>query len=83
MGMKAHSDVIPKHAVLDLEGATCTSCSIAIEHLGRKMEGISEIVVDRGTSTIQLEYDGNREVLTRLCDFVARLGYRATVKATD
>lgn len=72
-----------RHAILDLTGATCTSCSIAIEHLGKKLNGISEIFVDRATSTIQVTYDGDQEVLTRLCDFVARIGYEATVRTTD
>ncbi|TVQ35169.1 MAG: heavy-metal-associated domain-containing protein [Spirochaetaceae bacterium] len=81
--MKITNTVVPKRAILDLVGANCTSCSIAIEHLGRKMDGVEEIVVDRATSTIQLEYNGNREVLQKLCDFVARLGYEARIRSTD
>ena len=81
--MKATDTATSKHAILDLIGANCTSCSIAIEHLGRKMDGVQDIVVDRGTSTVQVEYNGNREVLDKLCDFVARLGYEARVKSTD
>jgi copper chaperone CopZ len=72
-----------KKAVLDLEGANCTSCSIAIEHFGKRLDGVSDIFVDRGTSTIQIEYDGNREILDRLCDLVDRLGYKATVRQTE
>ena len=81
--MKITNPIAPKRAILDLVGANCTSCSIAIEHLGRKMEGVEEIVVDRATSTIQLEYNGNQEVLQKLCDFVARLGYEAHIRSTD
>lgn len=81
--MKTETEHVTNHAILDLTGATCTSCSIAIEHLGRKLNGISEIFVDRGTSTIQVAYNGNPEVLTKLCDFVARLGYEASVRQTD
>ncbi len=72
-----------KHAILDLTGGTCTSCVIAIEHLGRRIQGISEITVDRATSTIQIAYDGNREALDKVCDFVNRIGYSAEVRATD
>jgi copper chaperone CopZ len=71
-----------KYAVLDLEGATCTSCSIAIEHLGRKLDGVKDIFVDRGTNTIQMAYDGNDEVVTKVSDFVDRLGYKAVLRST-
>ncbi len=72
-----------KKAILDLEGGTCTSCSIAIEHLGRKIEGITDIFVDRGTSTIQVEYDGNVEALDRIVQFVDRIGYEASIRVTE
>jgi len=71
-----------KRAILDLEGANCTSCSIAIEHFGRRLDGVREIVVDRGTSTVQVEYDGDDQLLTTICDMVDRLGYKATVRQT-
>jgi copper chaperone CopZ len=72
-----------KKAVLDLEGAKCTSCAITIEHVGKKINGISDIFVDRGTSTIQIEYDGNREALEKVCDLVDKIGYRATIKIAE
>ena len=77
------STIESKKAILDLEGGTCTSCSIAIEHLGKKIKGISDIFVDRGTSTIQVEYDGNREALERIVQFVDRIGYEASIRVTD
>jgi len=72
-----------KKAVLDLEGANCTSCSIAIEHLGRKLHGVEDIFVDRGTSTVQVEYTGDEEVLDKIVNFVDRLGYHAEVRNTE
>jgi len=77
------STVNKKKAVLDLIGASCTSCAITIEHVGRRLDGISDIFVDRGTSTIQIEYDGNRESLDRICDVVERIGYEATIRTTE
>ena len=77
------STVHSKRAVLDLVGASCTSCAITIEHVGRRLPGVSDIFVDRGTSTIQVEYDGSTEVLDRICEVVDRIGYAATVRATD
>lgn len=77
------STVNTKKAILDLVGASCTSCAITIEHVGRRLDGISDIFVDRGTSTIQIEYDGNRESLDRICDVVERIGYEATIRTTE
>lgn len=72
-----------KKAILDLQGGTCTSCSIAIEHLGRKIKGIQDIYVDRGTSTINVEYDGNTESLEKIVQFVDKIGYEASIRVTD
>ena len=72
-----------KKAILDLEGANCTSCSIAIEHLGRKLDGVEDIFVDRGTSTVQVEYAGTTEVLDKIVEFVDRLGYHASIRTTE
>ena len=71
-----------KYAILDLEGATCTSCSIAIEHLGRRLNGVKDIFVDRGTNTIQMEYSGSEEVVTKVTDFVDSLGYKAVLRTS-
>lgn len=77
------SSVETRKAILDLEGAHCTSCAITIEHVGKKIDGIRDIFVDRGTSTIQIEYDGNREALDRVCELVQRIGYEARIKLAE
>lgn len=77
------ADTQSNHAVLDLIGGTCTSCTITIEHVGRKIDGVKEIFVDRGTSTIQVEYDGNGEVLDQIVNLVDRIGYQASVRVAD
>ncbi len=81
--MKSTVHTEKKKAILDLVGATCTSCAITIEHVGKKIDGISDIFVDRATSTIQIEYDGNREALDRVCDLVDRIGYEAKIKIAE
>ena len=68
-----------RSAILSLRGATCTSCSIAVEHIGRRLDGVEDIYVDRATSTIHVVYD-NEAVLARICEFVSQLGYSASVK---
>jgi len=72
-----------KHAVLDLIGASCTSCAIAIEHAGRRISGIRDIYVDRGSSTIRIEYDGDVSSLGKVCSIVERIGYEARIRETD
>lgn len=72
-----------QHAALDLTGATCTSCVIAIEHLGRRIKGISDIYVDRQTKSIQVEFDGNRQSLEKIQEFVRRIGYEATIREPE
>ncbi len=72
-----------QHAALDLTGATCTSCVIAIEHLGKRIKGISDIYVDRKTKSIEVEYDGNRQSLEKIQEFVQRIGYVATIREDE
>ncbi|TVR89224.1 MAG: heavy-metal-associated domain-containing protein [Spirochaetaceae bacterium] len=72
-----------QHAALDLTGATCTSCVIAIEHLGKRIKGISDIYVDRQTKSIQIEYDGNRQSLEKIQEFIRRIGYEATIREEE
>lgn len=72
-----------KKAILDLDGASCTSCAITIEHAGKRLPGVTDIFVDRGTNTIQVEYEGEASVLDTICDVVDRIGYEAKVRVTE
>lgn len=67
-------------AILDLVGATCTSCSIGIEHLGRRIKGVSEITVDRGSGEIHLSYDGNPATVEKITNYVQAIGYEAKLR---
>lgn len=67
-------------AILDLVGATCTSCSIGIEHLGRRIEGVSEITVERGKGEIHMCYDGNPATVEKIINYVQSIGYQATLR---
>jgi copper chaperone CopZ len=46
-----------KKAVLDLEGTNCTSCVYTIEHLGRKVQGVTDIKVNTPNHEIMVEYE--------------------------
>lgn len=69
-----------KTAILDVNGATCASCVYAIEHLGRKVQGVSDIKVDAAHQEIRVGYEGNPGSLERISEVVRRLGYEAKVR---
>jgi Cu+-exporting ATPase len=66
--------------ILDVEGANCASCAYAIEHLGRKVAGVSEVSVDSGSRQIRITHAGNPGTLERIIDIVRRLGYEARAR---
>lgn len=68
-----------QNALIEIIGATCTSCSIAVEHMGQKLDGIHDIWMDRANSKIHIDYDGNKEVLDRICEFIRQIGYQASI----
>lgn len=67
------------HALIEIVGATCTSCSFAIEHMGEKLNGIQDIWVDRANSCIHVNYDGDKSLLEQICAFVQKIGYQASI----
>lgn len=69
-----------KTAILDVNGANCASCAYAIEHLGRKIQGVSDVRVDAATREIHVQYEGNPGSLERIAEVVRRLGYEARVR---
>jgi copper chaperone CopZ len=69
-----------KTAILDVNGANCASCAYAIEHLGRKVQGVSDIKVDAANQEIHVRYEGNPGSLERIGEVVRRLGYEAKVR---
>ena len=69
-----------KSAVLDLNGATCASCVYAIEHLGRKVQGVTGIAVNAASKEIRVEYLGHPGSLERVAEIVRRLGYEAAIR---
>lgn len=72
-----------KRAILDLQGGTCTSCSIAIEHFAKRLEGIHFVEVDRGASEIHVEYNGDTQYLDKIIEMVRMIGYEAWLRDAD
>ncbi len=69
-----------RQAILDVEGANCPSCVYAIEHFGRKVEGVSEVRVDVTSGEIHVQYAGHVGSLERIAEIVRRLGYTAEIR---
>lgn len=72
-----------KKAILDLQGGTCTSCSIAIEHFAKRLDGIHSVEVDRGASEIHVEYNGDTTYLDKIIEMVEKIGYEAWLRDAD
>lgn len=72
-----------KHAVLILHGATCTSCTFAVEHFGERLNGIEDIWVDKEHSCIRVDYNGDVSLLEQICEFVKKIGYEASISDSD
>jgi copper chaperone CopZ len=69
-----------KRAVIRTNGANCPSCAFTIEHLGRKVQGVSDVKVDTSLLAIRVEYEGNPGSLERIAEIVRRLGYSADIQ---
>ena len=69
-----------KSAVIRTDGANCPSCAFTIEHLGRKVQGVSDVKVDTSLLAIQVKYEGNPGSLERIAEIVRRLGYSAEIQ---
>jgi copper chaperone CopZ len=69
-----------KNATMDLKGAHCASCVYTIEHVGRKIQGIEDILVDAGKREIRVIYDGDPSSLEKITEVIQRLGYSAAVR---
>jgi copper chaperone CopZ len=72
-----------RQGILSLDGAHCASCAYTIEHLGRKIKGIEDIRVRTDEQKAYVEYDGPDDLLDEVAKIVDRIGYSATVVATD
>lgn len=72
-----------KTATLSLAGATCTSCSIGIVHMARRLPGVDTAQVDRATGTLHLDFDGNPETIRKIRGFVQAIGYDITLDRVE
>jgi copper chaperone CopZ len=78
--MKKEKEKTTKRAILDLQGAHCASCAFTIEHVGKKVQGISDVRVVSGKGEIHVLYEGNPGSLERIVEIVKTLGYKASIR---
>lgn len=72
-----------RHAIFDVDGASCAGCVFTIEHAGRKLRGVKDVRVDAATRQIHVCYEGEPAVLDGIVSIVTRIGYTATLKTAD
>lgn len=69
---------------MQLHGATCPSCALAIEKYGRKLNGVEDIQVDSFNSRMRVNFSIEDEkdqniALEKLIELVKRIGYNAAI----
>jgi cation transport ATPase len=68
------------HAVLSVDGADCFSCRYAIEHNGKKIDGVRAVEMQADTHEIHMDYEDNDAAPREMIDIVKHLGYNASVE---
>jgi copper chaperone CopZ len=53
----------------------CSSCTYAIERTGRKVKGITDVMVDARSGLIHIIYNGDAKVLDRFKELTFTLGH--------
>jgi Cu+-exporting ATPase len=61
--------------VLKVKGMHCASCSILIDKLLNKQEGVVKSITSYGAQKVALEFDESKITLVQIDEFVNKLGY--------
>jgi len=69
-------------AAFEVTGWTCGSCASATRIALKKFDGVEDVKTDHETKEVLVTYDDSKVTTDRLVQAIARLGYKATVKAT-
>lgn len=51
--------------------------------MGRRIRGVEDVWVDRQTSEIFLDFDGNPTTVDKIVNFVQAIGYEAKLKSEE
>lgn len=67
-----------EHTTLRVEGMTCASCQVHVEHALRDVPGVSQASVNLMTHSAEITWDPRTATLDQLLQSVADAGYDAT-----
>jgi mercuric transport protein len=69
-------------AAFEVIGWTCGSCASATRIALKKLDGVEDVKTDHEKKEVLVTYDDSKVTTDRLVQAIAKLGYKATVKAT-
>jgi len=69
-----------KTACFDVSSEGCLGCKLAIEHAGRRLQGVRDIEFDIATHRINVQYDAaSGDVPEKIGEIVDKIGYEAVL----
>lgn len=68
-------------ATFEVSGWTCGSCAAATRIALKKLDGVEDVKTDNEKKEALVKYDDSKVTTDRMVQAIARLGYKATVKA--
>ena len=72
-----------KQITMPVIGMTCANCVAAVERNTKKVEGVSEAVVNFGTEKVTVTYDPSTATPQQMIDRVAKAGYEVPVATIE
>lgn len=68
--------------ILQIQGATCTGCRLAIETYARRADGVQDFILDNSMNQIQLVHS-EPEAVDDLIELIKKIGYNADIIAQE
>ncbi len=65
-----------RHEIIPLAGMDCSDCSLTIEHMMQRMDGVLSASVSYAAATLHIEYDSTRVSRSAIIGRLNSLGYR-------
>src|SRR5262245_61377005 len=72
-----------KQITMPVVGMTCANCVATVERSAKKVEGVSQAVVNFGTERVTVSYDPAKTSLQPVIDRIARAGYEVPVATLE
>jgi Cu+-exporting ATPase len=72
-----------KQITMPVIGMTCANCVAAVERNTKKVEGVSEAVVNFGTEKVTVTYDSTTATPQQMIDRIAKAGYEVPVATIE